>query len=163
MSFETPPPSDASNEPVPPTPQGVPTPPPVPSPPPVPTRPPVPSPPMTPPTSSPPPPFGAPPGYGGPPSFGYGAGQPPNNYLVWAILTTILCCLPLGVVSIVFSSQVNSKWAMGDAQGALKASNNARNFAIASAVAVLVIGVVWLFFAILVGVSGSSSSSTTSL
>lgn len=151
MSFETPPPSDASNEPVPPTPQGVPTPPPVPSPP------------MTPPTSSPPPPFGAPPGYGGPPSFGYGAGQPPNNYLVWAILTTILCCLPLGVVSIVFSSQVNSKWAMGDAQGALKASNNARNFAIASAVAVLVIGVVWLFFAILVGVSGSSSSSTTSL
>lgn len=145
MSFETPPPSDASNEPVPPPPPGVPTPP------------------MSPPPSTPPPPFGGPPGYGGPPSFGYGAGQPPNNYLVWAILTTILCCLPLGVVSIVFSSQVNSKWAMGDAQGALKASNNARNFAIASAVAALVIGVVWLFFAILVGVSGSTSSSTTSL
>ena len=145
MSFEKPPPSDEANEPVPPPPPGVPTPP------------------MTPPPSTPPPPFGGPPGYGGPPSFGYGAGQPPNNYLVWAILTTILCCLPLGVVSIVFSSQVNSKWAMGDAQGALKASNNARNFAIASAVAVLVIGVVWLFFAILVGVSGSTSSSTTSL
>lgn len=150
MSFETPPPSDASNEPVPPPPPGVPTPPMTP-------------PPSTPPPSTPPPPFGGPPGYGGPPSFGYGAGQPPNNYLVWAILTTILCCLPLGVVSIVFSSQVNSKWAMGDAQGALKASNNARNFAIASAVAALVIGVVWLFFAILVGVSGSTSSSTTSL
>ena len=157
MSFETPPPSDASNEPVPPPPPGVPTPPSAPTPPPAPT------PPMTPPPSTPPPPFGGPPGYGGPPSFGYGAGQPPNNYLVWAILTTILCCLPLGVVSIVFSSQVNSKWAMGDAQGALKASNNARNFAIASAVAVVVIGVVWLFFAILVGVSGSTTSSTTSL
>lgn len=145
MSFETPPPSDANDE-VPPPP-GVPTPPAS----------------STPPMTPPPPPFGGPPGYGGPPSFGYGAGQPPNNYLVWAILTTILCCLPLGVVSIVFSSQVNSKWAMGDAQGALKASNNARNFAIASAVAALVIGVVWLFFAILVGVSGSTSSSTTSL
>ena len=157
MSFETPPPSDASNEPVPPPPPGVPTPPSAPTPPPAPT------PPMTPPPSTPPPPFGGPPGYGGPPSFGYGAGQPPNNYLVWAILTTILCCLPLGVVSIVFSSQVNSKWAMGDAQGALKASNNARNFAIASAVAVVVIGVVWLFFAILVGVSGSTTSSSTSL
>ena len=151
MSFETPPPSDASNEPVPPPPPGVPTPPMTPPPS------------IPPPPSTPQPPFGGPPGYGGPPSFGYGAGQPPNNYLVWAILTTILCCLPLGVVSIVFSSQVNSKWAMGDAQGALKASNNARNFAIASAVAVLVIGVVWLFFAILVGVSGSTSSSTTSL
>ena len=151
MSFETPPPSDASNEPVPPPPPGVPTPPMTPPPS------------IPPPPSTPQPPFGGPPGYGGPPSFGYGAGQPPNNYLVWAILTTIFCCLPLGVVSIVFSSQVNSKWAMGDAQGALKASNNARNFAIASAVAVLVIGVVWLFFAILVGVSGSTSSSTTSL
>ena len=121
------------------------------------------TPPPSPPPPTPPPPFGGPPGYGGPPSFGYGAGQPPNNYLVWAILTTIFCCLPLGVASIVFSSQVNSKWAMGDAQGALKASNNARNFAIASAVAVVVIGVVWLFFAILVGVSGSTTSSTTSL
>jgi len=120
-------------------------------------------PPPPPPPSTPPPPFGGPPGYGGPPSFGYGAGQPPNNYLVWAILTTILCCLPLGVVSIVFSTQVNSKWAMGDAQGALKASNNARNFAIASAVAAVVLGVVWLFFAVLVGVSESASSSTTSL
>ena len=109
------------------------------------------------------PPFGGPPGYGGPPSFGYGAGQPPNNYLVWAILTTILCCLPLGVVSIVFSSEVNSKWAMGDAQGALKASNNARNFAIASAVAWIAIFVV-IFILTLVGVSVSdSSSSTTSL
>ena len=27
----------------------------------------------------------------------------PDNYLVWAILTTILCCLPFGVVSIVFA------------------------------------------------------------
>ena len=128
MSFETPPPSDETNEPVPPTPT-----------------------------------FGGPPGYGGPPSFGYGAGQPPNNYLVWAILTTIFCCLPLGVVSIVFSSEVNSKWAMGDAQGALKASNNARNFAIASAVAWIAIFVV-IFILTLIGVSVSdTSSSTTSL
>jgi len=127
------------------------------------TPPPPSTPPPPPPPSTPPPPFGGHPGYGGPPSFGYGAGQPPNNYLVWAILTTILCCLPLGVVSIVFSTQVNSKWAMGDAQGALKASSNARNFAIASAVAAVVLGVVWLFFAVLVGVSDSASSSTTSL
>ncbi len=155
MSFETPPPSDATNEPVPPTPPGAPTPPSAPTPPP--------APPMTPPPSTPPPPFGGPPGYGGPPSFGYGAGQPPNNYLVWAILTTIFCCLPLGVVSIVFSSQVNSKWAMGDAQGALKASNNARNFAIASAVAWIAIFVV-IFILYLIGAGVSDTySSTTSL
>jgi hypothetical protein len=81
---------------------------------------------------------------------------------VWAILATILCCLPLGVVSIVFSSQVNSKWAMGDAQGALKASNNARNFAIASAVSVAAIFVViFILYLIGAGVSDTYSSTTS--
>ena len=47
-----------------------------------------------PPYNAPPPP----PAYGG----GYGGspyGQPPANGLVWAILTTVLCCMPLGIVS----------------------------------------------------------------
>ena len=47
---------------------------------------------------------------------------PPPNYLVWAILSTILCFLPLGIVSIVFAAQVNSKWATGDVAGAQRAS-----------------------------------------
>lgn len=46
----------------------------------------------------------------------------PPNYLALAIITTILCCLPLGIVSIVFSTQVNSKYAIGDYDGAMKAS-----------------------------------------
>ena len=37
------------------------------------------------------------------------------NYLVQAILTTLFCCLPLGIVSIVFATQVNSKLSVGDA------------------------------------------------
>jgi Interferon-induced transmembrane protein len=65
-----------------------------------------------------------------PPGYGYGYGQPttppPPNNLVWAILTTIFCCLPAGVVSIVYAAQVNSKWAQGDVAGAQKASQNAR-------------------------------------
>lgn len=89
------------------------------------------------------PPYGGMPPYGGVPSYGgAGFGQPPQNYLVWAILTTVLCCLPLGVVSIVYASQVNSKWAMGDAQGAYDSSRKAKTFAIwgaAAGVAVLVI------------------------
>lgn len=75
---------------------------------------------------------------------------PPPNYLVWAILSTILCFLPLGVVSIVYSTQVNSKWAMGDWAGAQDASKKAKNFAIWSAVAAVIIGVlVVIFFALL--------------
>lgn len=35
---------------------------------------------------------------------------PPDNYLIWAILSTLLCCLPLGIVAIVYSSKVNTFW-----------------------------------------------------
>ncbi len=93
----------------------------------------------------PPPPYGQPPpyGYGQPPygQPGYGApmGQKPQNYLVFSILSTLLCCLPLGVAAIVFSSQVNSKYAAGDFHGAMVASEKAKKFTIASAVGGLVV------------------------
>lgn len=54
---------------------------------------------------------------------------PPPNYLVFAILTTIFCCQILGIVSIVFAAQVNSRWNSGDIQGALDASKNAKMWA----------------------------------
>jgi len=65
--------------------------------------------------------------------------SPPPNYLVWAILTTIFCCLPFGIVSIVFAAQVNSKWQAGDYDGALNASKNARTWA-------------WVSFGVSVGI-----------
>lgn len=54
---------------------------------------------------------------------------PPPNYLVFGILTTIFCCQILGIVSIVFAAQVNSRWNSGDLQGALDASKNAKLWA----------------------------------
>ncbi len=48
------------------------------------------------------------------------------NYLVFAVLSTILCCLPTGIPAIVYSAQVNSKLLAGDLAGAQAASNNAR-------------------------------------
>ncbi len=50
---------------------------------------------------------------------------PPKNWLVESILVTIFCCLPLGIVGIVNASQVSSKFATGDHNGALEASRNA--------------------------------------
>ena len=47
------------------------------------------------------------------------------NYLVPAILCTIFCCLPFGIVAIVFAAQVDSKASAGDIDGARQASNNA--------------------------------------
>lgn len=38
------------------------------------------------------------------------AGQPQlNNYLMPAIFATMCCCLPFGIVSIVYAAQVNAK------------------------------------------------------
>lgn len=48
------------------------------------------------------------------------------NYLVFAILATVLCCLPTGIVAIVYSAQVNNKLMAGDYTGAQAASGNAR-------------------------------------
>ena len=49
-----------------------------------------------------------------------------DNYLVFAILTTVLCCLPAGIPAIVYASQVNSKLQLGDVAGAQLASKNAK-------------------------------------
>jgi hypothetical protein len=48
------------------------------------------------------------------------------NYLVQAILTTIFCCTPFGIVAIIFAAQVNGKLAMGDYAGAVQTSKQAK-------------------------------------
>ena len=97
--------------------------------------------------------------YGSPYGYQSPVGPPPDNYLVWAILSTVLCCLPLGIASIVFSNQVNSKWSMGDAAGAHESARKAKNFAIASAAVSLVLAALYVVLVVAIGVGTSSSSS----
>ena len=47
-------------------------------------------------------------------------------YIVWSILATLFCCLPGGVVAIIYSAMVGSKLAANDYEGALKASKKAK-------------------------------------
>lgn len=53
----------------------------------------------------------------------------PNNHLAWAILSTIFCCLPLGIVSIVYSSKVDGLYNAGDIKGAYDAASKASSYA----------------------------------
>ena len=57
-----------------------------------------------------------------------GTGPPIHvpNYLVQAILVTIFCCLPFGIVSIVYAAQVNGKIASGDVREAMRLSKQAK-------------------------------------
>ncbi len=44
----------------------------------------------------------------------------PDNYLVYAILTTLFCCLPFGIAGIVKAAQVSTKYQAGDYEGAVQ-------------------------------------------
>lgn len=56
-------------------------------------------------------------------------GPPPRDNMPWAILTTLLCCLPFGIVSIVFASQVKPRWAAGEYVAAVEAATRSRRWA----------------------------------
>lgn len=74
----------------------------------------------------------------------------PNN-MILAIIATVVslaCCLPHGVVSLIFAMQVNKKEAAGDIDGATKASKQAKMFAWIS----IIVGVVYFVFAMIFGV-----------
>ena len=57
---------------------------------------------------------------------GPAAGAKIPNYLVQAILVTLCCCLPGGIVAIVYAAQVNSKQTAADIAGAQESSNKAK-------------------------------------
>jgi hypothetical protein len=70
-------------------------------------------------------------------------------------LTTIFCCLPLGIASIVFAAQVNGKYAAGDLAGAQESSRKAKQFAIWSAVIGVVVGALYAVAVVAAGVGSN--------
>ena len=81
----------------------------------------------------------------------------PDNYLVWAILSTILCCLPLGIVSIVYSAKVDGLWEQGAYEAAQDASRKAKTFAMIAAISGFVVALIY-GIVVAVGVAGASHS-----
>ena len=71
------------------------------------------------------------------------------NHLVWAILATLFCCQPTGIVAIVYAAQVDSKLSAGDYQGALESSQNAKTWAWISFIPIAVMIGFGIFAAIL--------------
>jgi hypothetical protein len=79
----------------------------------------------------------------------------PNNYLVWAILTTLLCCLPLGIVSIIFAAQVDGKYNSGDYEGARNSSAKAKKFSIVAAIVGVVCMVLYIVVVAIAAANGA--------
>ena len=81
----------------------------------------------------------------------------PDNYLVWAILVTVLCCLPLGVASIIYSVKVGSLYAQGDYNGAVDASQKAKKFAMIGGIGGLVFIIIYVIFMVIAGANAAMS------
>lgn len=75
----------------------------------------------------------------------------PDNNMVWAILSTLFCCLPLGIVSIINAAKVDGLYRAGDYEGAQAAADNAKQYAQYSAICGAVIFVIYFF----IGLAGS--------
>lgn len=71
----------------------------------------------------------------------------PDNYLVWAILSTLLCCMTFGIVAIVKATQVDTFWAQGNQAEAIEAANAAKKWTIVSAVSGVA---VWFIYVLIV-------------
>lgn len=67
----------------------------------------------------------------------------PDNNLVWGILATLLCCLPLGIVSIVYASKVDGLYTAGKYDEAVLNAKRARQWAVYALVSGLVLGILY--------------------
>ena len=77
----------------------------------------------------------------------------PDSNLVWAILCTVLCCLPLGIVAIVKSTSVEKLWVQGRYEEAQKAADAAKKFSIWGAIIAGIGITLYLILLVVVGVA----------
>jgi hypothetical protein len=54
----------------------------------------------------------------------------PDNNMIWAILSTIFCCLPLGIVAIINAAKVDGLYRSGDHAAAREAAENAKKYSL---------------------------------
>ena len=73
------------------------------------------------------------------------------NHLAWAILMTLFCCLPGGIVALVYASRVDSLVATGNIDQARDASDKARLWCLLS-LFTPIIGVLAYFLLMAMGV-----------
>ncbi len=92
--------------------------------------------------------YGQPP-YGEAPRYPqYAPGQQPQGqippcpptYLVWAIITTVCCCTPLGIVAIIYAANIKNAYYRGDYMKAVRNSNRAQAWIIAA----IVLGLIYI-------------------
>jgi hypothetical protein len=73
----------------------------------------------------------------------------PNNLvlaIVASVVSLLACCIPHGLISLIFALQVDKKAAAGDIAGATKSAKQARMWALISIILAIVGGVIAVVF-----------------
>lgn len=74
------------------------------------------------------------------------------DYLIWNVLSTLFCCMPVGVAGIIFSIQTNSAKARGDFEGAARHSSTAKTLLIVGLVCwglQVLLSFLWIAFSVM--------------
>jgi hypothetical protein len=68
-----------------------------------------------------------------------------DPYLAQSILVTLCCCLPFGVAAIVNAAKVNGLLAIGDYEGAVRASDEAKKWCWVSFILGIIVNGIYFF------------------
>jgi H+/Cl- antiporter ClcA len=77
----------------------------------------------------------------------------PKTWLLESILVTIFCCLPFGIVGIVYASKVTSLFASGQVQQSMEASHNAKRWVTIAFIVGIVCGILYTILYSILGIS----------
>ena len=73
-----------------------------------------------------------------------------NSWLVPAILVTILCCMPFGIVALIYAARVSALAAAGNVAEAQNVARQARNWTLAGAICgAAVYLITWSFYIVM--------------
>ena len=74
----------------------------------------------------------------------------PESNIVWAIVCTIMCCLPLGIVAIIKAMSVEKLWNQGRYDEAQSAANAAKRWSIAGALCAVILVALYIIIEVLI-------------
>ena len=101
----------------------------------------------------------------GQPAMAYGAmsqqgqsGKPPkpDSNMIWAILSTLFCCLPLGILALINTNRVDERYSRGDYEGAEEAAKKSKNFVKWSIISAAIAWIVAIIIMVVAGLNKPS-------